>query len=213
MQRFFLITIFFLSFSPMQALAIINIEDLRLSALKEGMNGQLTLGLDGKSGNSENFTTSINSQTQWFRTPNTYMLTMNLEYGESFGRENTNNHFLHMRRVHDLSDYTAWEAFGQWEQDKFARVNYRALSGGGARLRLAEPDQDYGIILGLGGFYSEEQVSADANLADSGVNSLWRANIYLALKKRWGDSIFAGATTYFQPAIADTEDFRAMHEA
>lgn len=204
----------FLFLLPFYAQAIVNVESMHLKEPPEGFSGQLALGADGKSGNSENFTASLGSQLQWRQGQITNLLNLSAEYGESFGEENANNSFFHLRRIHELSQTLAWEAFGQVEQDKFARLNYRGLVGGGVRFKLSKViAKDRAIFLGLGVFYAKEELSDRGDLADSGTTTLVRGNFYLVLKKQLTNAVFASSTTYLQPNVEDERDFRALEDA
>jgi len=208
-----LVASIFLCLLPFSSGAIVNVESMHLNAPSDGFSGQLSLGANGKSGNSENFTASLGSQLQWHQQDITHLLNLSAEYGESFGQETVNNRFFHWRRIQDTSTRLAWEAFTQLEQDKFARLNHRGLAGGGLRFKLTEVAKEHAVFIGIGAFYSEEQLSDEGNLADSGNSSLVRGNAYLVLKKQLSDSVFASSTTYLQPDVEDERDFRALEDA
>jgi putative salt-induced outer membrane protein YdiY len=187
--------------------AIVNIEDLRASVPPEGVSGRFDLSGSSQSGNSNSLHVSTGGRINWKRGDTLDFIVASYDFGETSGVRDTNQSLVHIRHVVTLNPTWAWEAFGQVEQDEFRRLNYRGLLGGGLRRTLIHNDDRAAAYLGFGGFYSTEQ------LTGGGTENLWRANLYLVLKHAIGKHAHFATTTYYQPALKDTSDFRMYEEA
>ncbi len=191
--------------------AIVNMEDLHTGEPQEGFSGQVELSLNNSSGNTDKQAYSLGSRLQWHQAQLTNYLLLSGSYAESNGVKDTEKGFLHARHMHGLSPLVTAEAYAQTEYDKFARLEFRGLLGGGARFTLLPRAQKGEAYLGLGAYYSEERI--DENFADGGSETLWRANSYLVLKYQASDNTTLISTTYYQPAVKETGDYRAMEQA
>jgi putative salt-induced outer membrane protein YdiY len=193
------------------AQAIVNMEDLHTGEPKEGFSGQVELSFNRSSGNSEVQEYSLGSRLQHHHNAITNYLLLSGSYGESSGVRNTEKGFLHGRHMRALTPTVTAEAYAQTEYDKFARLEFRGLLGGGARLTLLPRAEKGEAYLGLGAYYSEERI--DETYADGGSETLWRANSYLVLKYQASDNTTLVSTTYYQPALDDGSDYRLMEQA
>lgn len=191
--------------------AIVNMEDLHTGEPQAGFSGQVELSLSNSSGNTEKQEYRLGSRLQWHRDQITNYLLLSGSYAESNGVKDTEKGFLHVRHMHALTPLVTAEAYAQTEHDKFARLEFRGLLGGGARLTLIPRAEKGEAYLGLGAYYSEERI--DDSFADGGTESLWRANSYLVLKYQASDNTTLVSTTYYQPALKESRDYRLMEQA
>ena len=191
--------------------AIVNMEDLHTGEPSAGLSGQLELSLSNSSGNTEKQEYSLGSRLQWHQNQITNYLLLSGSYAESNGVKDTEKGFLHARHMHGLTPFVTAEVYAQTEYDKFARLEFRGLLGGGARLTLLPRAEKGEAYLGLGAYYSEERI--DDSFADGGRETLWRANGYLVLKYQASDNTTLVSTTYYQPALKETRDYRLMEQA
>ncbi len=191
--------------------AIVNMEALHTGEPKAGFSGQVELSLSNSSGNTEKQEYSLGSRLQWHQEQITNYLLLSGSYAESNGVKDTEKGFLHARHMHGLTSFVTAEAYAQTEYDKFARLEFRGLLGGGARLTLLPRAEKGEAYLGLGAYYSEEHI--DDSFADGGTETLWRANSYLVLKYQASNNTTLVSTTYYQPALKETSDYRLMEQA
>ena len=205
-QSLFIFTLFTGS-----AHAIVNMEDLHTGEPPAGLSGQVELSLSNSSGNTEKQEYSLGSRLQWHQNQITNYLLLSGSYAESNGVKDTEKGFLHARHMHGLTPFVTAEAYAQTEYNKFARLEFRGLLGAGARLTLLPRAEKGEAYLGLGAYYSEERI--DDSFADGGTEKLWRANTYLVLKYKASDNTTLVSTTYYQPAIKETSDYRLMEQA
>ncbi len=191
--------------------AIVNMEDLHTGEPEPGFSGQVELSVQNSRGNSDKQEYRLGSRLQHHRDALTNYLLLSGSYGESNGIKNTEKGFLHARHMHRLGPILTAEAYAQAESDTFARLELRALLGTGVRLTLLPRAEKGEVYLGLGGYYSEERI--DRSFADGGTEALWRANSYLVLKYQASDNTTLLSTTYYQPAVKDTTDYRLLEQA
>ncbi len=191
--------------------AIVNMEELHTGEPEEGFSGRLELSFNRSSGNTETQEYSLGSRLQHHHDVITNYLLLSGSYGESRGVKSSEKGFLHARHMHGLGPQLTAEAYAQAEYDKFARLEFRGLLGGGARLTLLPRAERGEAYLGLGVYYSKERI--DDAYADGGTETLWRANSYLVLKYQASDNTTLVSTTYYQPAVKETEDYRLLEQA
>lgn len=204
-------SLFPLLFIGSTAHAIVNMEALHTGAPKAGFSGQVELSMKESRGNTDKQEYSLGSRLQHHRNAITNYLLLSGSYGESNGITNTEKGFLHARHMHQLGPIVTAEAYGQVETDTFARLELRSLLGAGARLTLLPRAKRGEAYLGLGAYYSEERI--DESFVDGGTERLWRANSYLVLKYQASDNTTLVSTTYYQPAMKDSTDYRLLEQA
>jgi putative salt-induced outer membrane protein YdiY len=196
------------------ALAILDIEDMRVEEPAPGFSGKFAAAIAGQTGNTVKSAASIGTRLTWYRKPVTNFIVFNYDYGKASGVRDTNNGYLHARHVHDITGRIAWEAFAQAQKDEFTRLSYRGLLGGGARLVVYKAaDDSLALITGIGAFYSREKLAERAGTTDAGIDTQVRGNFYFVAKYRLNDTVSFGSTTYYQPATSDFGDFRALEQA
>jgi len=206
MTKLIKILCFSFLFISSQALAIINVESMRVQKKSDGFSGELELDSDLLSGNTDSKHVSFGNRLQWDYGKKTNFIITSYSYGESSGTRDVNKGYIHLRHIDQLNDRWAWEGFGQMEQNEFTRLEYRGLLGGGVRRTLQQDDDKSGTYLGLGGFYSTE------TLDDNSTTNLVRANFYFVLKHRLNDTNRFMSTTYYQPALDNPDNFRALEQ-
>ncbi len=189
------------------AFAIVNIENIRVQKSEDGFSGQLDIDASLQSGNTDKNRIGLGSRLQWIRGNKTNFLVLNYDYGNSGGATDINKSFLHGRHITQQNEKWAWEGFGQLEQDEFKRLSIRALAGGGARRTLSEKTDKGAMYLGLGVFYSTEKLDDDSTF------NLFRANTYFVFKHAFNQNTHFISTTYYQPALSEPRDFRALQQA
>ena len=194
---------------PTQALAIINAEDMDLTADEDGLVGKLDFSLSGSSGNSVKLTTESSGRLIWQHGQYTNMLVGSFSYGKSRGVRDTNKSFVHLRHRYALTESWGVEGFAQAQKNEFARLKLRTLLGGG--VRWSYQLQALSCNVGLGSFYEREALRA--GVIATPVTRLWRGNSYLALRYAFNGRVRLQNTVYFQPAWKDRADYRLLDDA
>jgi len=192
-------------------LAIVNMESLHTGAPEEGFSGTLEASYKSKSGNSERVDYALGSRLQWHRGDDTTFLLLNGEYGKAAGIEYSRKAFSHLRHIHQFTPVVAGEAFLQAEFDDFTRLESRRLAGGGARFTLYSGAQGTTLHLGTGLFHEYERI--DAKYPDGGTEERNRGNLYLVVKLPLGEHSTLVSSSYYQPDLADSGDYRVLEQA
>lgn len=193
--------------------AIVNVEQAIIGQPSEGRHSTLDILASGASGNTEKSSTKADMLNLWQHGEHTEFLQLQYAYGTSRGQTDTDNAFAHFR--HRTSIAPAWglEAFAQVGNNPFSRIAQRDLLGGGARRILYEEDIKSAGYLGFGAFHEQETLNSKLGTTDPLQASLWRANSYLILKHKLNEQVRVYNTLYYQPALADTSDYRVLEQA
>lgn len=193
--------------------AIVNVESIRIGLSTPGVSGSLDLGLSGKRGNTDKDEYNISGRIQNNRDKSTNFIVASYDYGEVRNVTNTDKSFIHGRHVVQFRPKQAWEIFTQAEKNRFSRLSFRGLIGGGLRFTLAETAEQLGLYLGTGLYWSRETLDERAKLTDHGTESFSRANLYLVYKHKLNNQLSLISTTYYQPRLSNPQDYRALEQA
>ncbi len=192
--------------------AIVNMESVHLGKPQQGFTGEFELSIDADYGNTEEIDVSTGLKLQWAKDKNIDFILMSYSYGETSDVRDENESFVHLRHIHQRNKRFAWEAFSQFSSDEFTRLKLRGLLGGGARLTLGEISDQRAFYLGVGGFYERERLDIDATSnADEKSNTV-RGNTYLVAKHQFNNQVSLVSSTYYQPALDEFSDFRAIED-
>lgn len=206
MIRVFILFLFLFS-AP--AGAIVNIEKINTVADTEAFQGEIDFDLSGVSGNSEISSTSLGSRLQWNNTA-TQFLVFKYNYAKSLGVKSTDKAFMHYRFVNNAKASSSWEGFFQFEKNEFADLQLRSLLGAGMWFQLSEKNTNSRVKLGLGLFHSKEELEPDVGVVI--YENINRANIYFTYQYSVNKGVKFLSTTYYQPDIDNTADFRALEQ-
>jgi len=193
--------------------AIVNVENMRVGPAQPGLSANIDLSISGKRGNTDKDEYGLGTRIQNNSEMVTNFIVASYDYGEASDITNTNKTFIHARHVKQFQPSRAWEAFAQAEENEFARLSFHGLLGAGLRFTLTETPEQLGLYLGAGAFWSRETLDRQTGLSDYGTESFGRANLYLVYKHRLNSQLSLVSTTYYQPRLSDSADFRALEQA
>ena len=195
------------------AYAIVNVEQAIIGKPPEGIHTSVDLLANGATGNTDKSSSKADLLTLWQHEQHTEFLQLQYAYGKSRGQVDTDRAFAHLRHRTSISTSWAIEGFVQVGRDPFARLTKRTLLGGGMRRVLFEEDNKSAGYLGLGAFHEEEVLTDTLGTNDARESSLWRASTYLVLKHQLNEQVRLYSTTYYQPDLGDTADYRILEQA
>jgi putative salt-induced outer membrane protein YdiY len=207
------LTFLMTSLASFPANAIVNVENMRVGGETPGISGNLDLSINGKRGNTKLNEYGVDGRLQNNAGKVTNFVVLSYDYAEVGDVRNTNKAFIHGRHVVQFQPRRAWEIFAQMEKNEFARLSFRGLLGGGLRFTLTEEPNRLGLYLGVGAFWSRETLDKRPGLTDDGTENFSRANLYLVYKHILNSQLSLVSTTYFQPRLSDTADYRALEQA
>jgi len=185
-------------------------ESLHLAEPKEGFNGELELSFNGASGNTDKTDIAAGTRLEWRQGARTNYVVGNYAYGEALDTRNTDRSFLHLRHITQQTPALAWEAFAQGESNELARLLFRGLLGGGARLKLLDHSDARAAFSGIGAMYVRETYTMFAGATDEESDRQWRANLYLVAKYRMGPATRLVNSLYYQPSLSALGDYRLL---
>lgn len=196
-----------LCFTRLPALAITNIENERPGPPDEGWSGDVELGLSGKSGDQEQEHYHGAGKLTWREGDTTAFALAQRAYGKTFGLEDTDETFLHLRGIRQITPTLAGEAFTQWQQNDFANLTSRALVGGGGRFDVLSQPEVVTLSVGLGAFREKENLDLGTY---NQITWAWRANSYVAYRHQINPQLRLVGTAYYQPNVGEFDDFRVL---
>ena len=195
------------------AQAIVNVEQAIIGHDTDGVHTTLGLLASGANGNSIHSKTKADLLTLWQHEKNSEFLQMQYANGQSQGQVDTDNAFIHLRHRSDITDSLGIEGFAQVGQDHFARLSRRTLIGTGLRWVVFENDKKSAAYIGTGIAQEQETLSPVAGINDLTQKTTWRATTYLVLKRQYNDMVRLNSATFYQPSIANADDFRLLEQA
>jgi len=195
------------------AVAIVNIENMRVDSAEktQGFDSKLALDINGDNGNTQKIKAGVGARAQWYSESGTRFFVINYEYGESSDIKDTDKTFLHFRNIWYRSKGLAWEAFTQFESNEFTRLKLRALVGGGIRWKILQ-NHTQAAYLGAGLFRSKEELDPALLVTDEGITYNNRINTYMVYKYAITDHSRISNTLYYQPDINETSDYRLLEQ-
>lgn len=190
-------------------MAIVNMDGIHFDNNEDRFSTDIDLTVSGSSGNSTTSKAALNSQLSWIDQNSINLAILGYQYGESNNVRSVNKSFIHYRYIHKLKDSLDVEFFTQLEQNEFTRLSYRGLIGSGVRYSIANTDKHRGF-LGVGAFYSKEEIEYTPGLTDDGIEEFTRANFYFLSKYKITPAISFSNVIYYQPQLNRASDYRAL---
>lgn len=171
---------------------------------KEGINAEVSLSADYRSGNSDKSAIGTSGKGQYNSSEWLLYFIYGYSYGESNGQKDTNDGMLHLRYVHTLvNDLYDYELFCQTEFNAFQDIRIRNLAGANLRRRLDTGFDKF--YLGTGLFYEHQK--PDTLTEVNPVYKRTKLNTYLSFLKKFNAHFSVGYLGYFQPNIEDFSDY------
>jgi hypothetical protein len=197
------------------AVAQVNTEAYRRSALKDGWNNRIGVNVSYVDGNTEYLELGVSGRSDllvddWY----TFVVA---SYDRRLSNDEVivNKGFAHLRGVFHITPFYGVEAFVQKQFNDFLRLQDRNLAGGGGRFRplYLAPDSATGrtlvLFVGIGAMYEYERTDG----LGGGVSNLVRSTNYLSFHFAFDDRVGSSMTGYYQPAFEQFDDFRILVDA
>lgn len=205
-MRFIVIFCILFTTSPLLS-QIVNVENQRLSAKKEGFSGSIDGNL--------NYSVNTKSLLQFgsrlsvaYLKKRQYLLLLGDHSLVRSGDESfINRGFQHLRYNYTLKDSgrVIYEAYQQVQFNKVQRINSRLLIGTGFRFMLIDQkNYQFNIGIGLMGEYED--------LTDAGVSADLLSANYLSFDGQFTPNIGLNSITYMQPKLIDRGNYRLSNE-
>lgn len=172
---------------------------------KEGLDGEVSLGAKYNSGNSDSISVGTAVKGQYSEKEWLLYLIASYSYGESNGKEDTNDGLVHLRYVHTIAN-TAYdyELFLQTEFNEFQDIKERNLAGANIRRKLDLLFDKF--YAGLGLFYS--YMEPDTITLIDPIYKRTKINSYISFLKKINENFSITYLGFYQPTVDDFSDFR-----
>ncbi|WP_044410958.1 DUF481 domain-containing protein [Thiomicrospira microaerophila] len=189
------------------ALAIVNIENLRMDESQAGFSTSTTLSVSGKRGNTDEDIYGLTGGMQYIGedTAVRNLFLYDLKNSQSNGTPYSESYFVHYRHTRQLNTHWAWEKFIQHQSEPLSDKRERNLIGTNARYRLTT--SPFNGHAGVGLMYEQRSVKPNNQLTeDKGV----RFNLYLDSKYKLSENTDWKISLYAQPKVDAIADLRSV---
>lgn len=190
------------------ALAIINIEELRMDESVAGWQMSTTLNLSGQRGNIDEDKFALNGATQWISNDlnRRYLLLLSTAIDQAEGFTYSEEYFAHLRRTRQITADWSWEVFTQYQKEPLNNSYTRELLGTNARYKLQRTP--FNGHAGMGIMYERRSVApAIANRAQA---NDWRFNFYMDSVYPISEQAEWAISFYVQPRVDKPSDVRSI---
>ncbi|WP_157982807.1 DUF481 domain-containing protein [Aliidiomarina minuta] len=190
------------------ALAIINIEELRMDESEAGWQMSTTLNLSGQRGNIDEDKFALNGASQWISDDlnRRYLLLLSSAVDRAEGFTYSEEYFAHVRRTRQLTENWGWELFAQYQKEPLNNSYRRELLGTNARYRLQQTP--FNGHAGMGIMY--ERRSVTPLIEGRKQANDWRFNFYLDSVYPLSENSEWAVGFYVQPRVDNMSDVRSI---
>lgn len=186
---------------------IVNIENKRLSAKKEGFSGGLDLNLNYTVNTKSLFQIGSKLKLAHLKQKHYSLILVDHALVRSNDESFINKGFEHIRYNYTLKDSgrVVYEAYQQGQFNKIQRINLRMLLGTGFRFLLID-QKNYQLNIGTG-FMGEYEELTTGEIS----NDVLSAN-YVSFDGQFTPDFGLNSIVYFQPKLVDFGFYRLSNE-
>lgn len=181
---------------------IVNIESERFTKDTTGWAGSLQAGFTMEKQDERYIAFDATAHLQYKHKKNLYLILGNVDLLKSKQQDLVNSAFFHFRYNYKIKDWLRWEAFTQVQTNKLIGVRLRFLAGTGPRFKVVQVEKFKTYIGTL--YMMEYELNAEKT------QKLFEGRFdgYLSFSFRPVKIMEIVSTTYYQPRIDKTSDFR-----
>lgn len=180
---------------------IINVENKRLSADKEGFVGAFDLGLNLIKNTAQILQFNNNVHLQYSKKNHTYLLLNDISFVQKEGEEDwLNKGYQHFRYIYQ-NKKLGFEGFMQHQYDKAQKIQLRMLTGVGTRWQLVKNDS-LQFAMGFSTMNEYENPVGQDPFVQI------RLSHYLSFAFQVNENISLSSTNYYQPLLTSWGDYR-----
>ncbi len=205
-----LISVIILSFNNLDY-AQVNTERFREDADSVGFSGFVDLEGILATGNTDFQLISLGGRLNYNWGDDYTFLIADGGYGWEKGNSFVDQIFAHLRHVITTGDLLQIELFTQFDNNKKRLLLARELLGGGLRFRLLKTEH-FKFRLGTAYMFETEKYDLPEIAFHPKTTSLHRFSSYITLSFELSKALSFISTTYYQPSIADINDYKLFSE-
>ena len=206
------ITLFLILFLHANLHAQVNTERFRIAADSLGFSVRSDLNFTLMAGNSDFQYMGTNTRFNYnWGTDYTFLVT-NGGYGKNSGKSFFSQSLLHLRNVNSLNDIFQIETFLQYDNNKKLLLMHRGLVGAGARLKVINREKLITRV-GLSVFYEREEYDLPESAIHKVNDNHVRLSTYITFTHTLNDNVSLLSTSYLQPDLNESRDFRMLSDS
>ena len=194
---------------PLPVSAQVNVEALRQEDPPLGYSGTFGGDLTLRTGNVELVQVDLNARLYMVTESVTTLMVGNGGLGLQGGSRFASSGLLHYRETYRYNDLISPEWYGQLNYDRPQLLDFRVVTGGGARASFANGEWgEFGMGAAL--FLEHERLDlSDAAVHDNRTTAI-RGSYFLTLRLVPNENLVITSTTYLQPAVGNWGDLRTL---
>lgn len=194
-----------------QAVAQVNIEQLRQDGEATGFSGSFAIGLEAQTGNTDIQELGVEGRLDYIRPSVTTFILTNSDFGWEQGQRFSNEALVHLRQGYRLRNRLRIEAFAQYNFDKTIFLDFRALGGAGLRFKLFD-NKIVRLWEGSAYMLEHERLTLPPNAIHPDRTTVSRWSNYLSTRFTFNDRVSSAWTVYIQPRFSAMRDFRVLSD-
>ncbi len=194
---------------PLPVSAQVNVEALRQEDPPLGYSGTFGGDLTLRTGNVELVQVDLNARLYIVRESVTRLMVGNGGLGLQGGSRFASSGLLHYRETYRYNDLISPEWYGQLNYDRPQLLDFRVVTGGGARTSFASGEWgEFGTGAAL--FLEHERLDlSDAAVHDNRTTAI-RGSYFLTLRLVPNENLVITSTNYLQPVVGKWGDVRTL---
>ena len=194
---------------PLPVSAQVNVEALRQEDPPLGYSGTFGGDLTLRTGNVELVQVDLNARFYMVTESVTTLMVGNGGLGLQGGSRFASSGLLHYRETYRYNDLISPEWYGQLNYDRPQLLDFRVVTGGGARTSFANGEWgEFGMGAAL--FLEHERLDlSDAAVHDNRTTAI-RGSYFLTLRLVPNENLVITSTTYLQSAVGNWRDLRTL---
>ena len=189
----------------------VNTEKYRHFGDSLGFSGIMKLDASIQTGNTDLQELGSGVRLDYKNYGSTILLILNGDYGWNNGMQFSNEALAHLRFVKALNDNLKFEVYTQLNYDKSLLLLFRALGGGGLRVKLFD-NRSYVLWFGSAYMLEYERYSAQRRIIDKKKILANRWSNYLSYNLSVHKNVSISSVIYFQPRFDKLKDIRILME-
>jgi hypothetical protein len=194
---------------PLPVSAQVNVEALRQEDPPLGYSGTFGGDLTLRTGNVELVQLGLNARLYRVTESSRRLIVGNGGLGLQGGTRFASSGLLHYRQTYRYDELISPEWYGQLNYDRPQLLDFRVVTGGGARTSFANGDWgQFGMGAAL--FFEHERLNLPDTAVHDNQTTVIRGNYFLTLRLVPNENLVITSTTYLQPVVGNWGDLRTL---
>ncbi len=185
---------------------VVNVESKRFLNDTNGWVGKVDLNFALTQNTEQMIAAGTNAHLQYQHNRHRFLVLNDVNFVKAGNTDFVNAGFQHFRYNYKIVDRITAEAFTQAQYNKILRLDLRFLSGVGPRFKLVK-NKNVRLYLATLYMYEYEEITDEKKPTTTN-----RLSSYLTFSISLGKNADLTSTTFYQPNIADFNDYRIAND-